>query len=357
VTASASALRAWAARYPALAAILACTVGGTVCAVLHTPLPWMIGPLTAMALLKFGGVDLHAPRGARAAGQLVIGTALGLYFTPLVALEVVSRWELLLAAAALATMLAYGGAWFISRFSDTDRITALFASVPGGATEMAVLGERYGARVDRIAVAQSLRILMVVIIVPFAFAAAGVKGADVYAQVDVPPSAPGLALLFACTIAGGFAFMLIRFPNAWMLGPLAMCIVLTASGVAWTSMPTLLTNAGQLLMGCALGSRFEQASMRRAPRFVLVVAASVLVAMACSVGFAALLARISLVPLPTLVLATAPGGIAEMCITAKVLQLGVPLVTAAHVTRVVILVTTTGPIFRAVRGALRARRS
>jgi len=38
-----------------------------------------------------------------------------------------------------------------------------------------------------------------------------------------------------------------------------------------------------------------------------------------------------------------------MCITAKVLQLGVPLVTAAHVVRVLILITTTGPSFRVAR--------
>jgi uncharacterized membrane protein AbrB (regulator of aidB expression) len=43
------------------------------------------------------------------------------------------------------------------------------------------------------------------------------------------------------------------------------------------------------------------------------------------------------------VLATATGGIAEMCITAKVLQLGVPPVTVPHVTRVLKLVTTTAP--------------
>jgi hypothetical protein len=49
----------------------------------------------------------------------------------------------------------------------------------------------------------------------------------------------------------------------------------------------------------------------------------------------------------TLVLATAPGGLAEMCITAKVLQLGVPLVTAAHVTRVFLLLVSTGPVYRA----------
>ena len=35
-----------------------------------------------------------------------------------------------------------------------------------------------------------------------------------------------------------------------------------------------------------------------------------------------------------------------MCITAKVLQLGVPLVTAAHVARVIVLLTLTGPIYR-----------
>jgi uncharacterized membrane protein AbrB (regulator of aidB expression) len=52
---------------------------------------------------------------------------------------------------------------------------------------------------------------------------------------------------------------------------------------------------------------------------------------------------------PSAVLATAPGGIAEMCITAKVLQLGVPLVTAAHVTRVIVLVTGTGVFFRGMR--------
>jgi uncharacterized membrane protein AbrB (regulator of aidB expression) len=47
----------------------------------------------------------------------------------------------------------------------------------------------------------------------------------------------------------------------------------------------------------------------------------------------------------TLVLGTAPGGIAEMCITAKVLQLGVPLVTAFHVARVVVILLTTVPLY------------
>ena len=76
------------------------------------------------------------------------------------------------------------------------------------------------------------------------------------------------------------------------------------------------------------------------------VCLSVVFAMLASALSAWSLAVLGSVPVATMVLATAPGGMAEMCVTAKVLQLGVPLVTAAHVARVIILVTTTGPTFR-----------
>jgi hypothetical protein len=338
-----------AALVSGLAGLAACALGGAVCALLHVPLPWMIGPLFTMAALKLAGFEFAAPRGGRAAGQVIIATALGLYFTPAVATEVLGRWELLLAAALFATLLAYAGAWVISRFSDTDRTTAFFASVPGGAMEMAILGERFGAKLDRIALAQSLRILMVVTAVPFALTATGVKGSELSAQAGGHFAAPGLAAIAGLAVTGGFLFHRLRFPNAFMLGPLAVTIALTASGVWWSSVPVVLTNAAQVLLGCALGARFEREFMRRAPRFVAVVVLSVIVALALSAGFAAVLAHFGAVAFGTMVLATAPGGIAEMCITAKVLQFGVPLVTAAHVARVVILVTLTAPVFRLAR--------
>jgi membrane AbrB-like protein len=330
----------------AVRAVVACTLGGALCVWLGTPLPWMIGPLFTMAALKLAGFELAAPRGGRELGQIIIAAALGLYFTPDVAREVGGRWALCIAAALFATLLSYAGAWFISRFSDTDRTTAFFASVPGGATEMAILGERFGAKLDRIALAQSLRILIVVTAIPFSFAALGVHGSDVHAPVATAFSPGGLAALLACAAAGAFACQRLGVPNAFMLGALAVVVGVTASGIEWSAMPTPLANAGQVLLGCSLGARFEREFMRRAPRFVFVVASSVLVAMALSAAFALLLARLGSVAPGTMVLATAPGGIAEMCITAKVVQLGVPLVTAAHVARVVMLVTLTAPVFR-----------
>ncbi len=332
-----------------LLALALCAAAGAAFALLRLPLPWMIGPLAAMACCNFAGAGLRAPRGGRELGQIVIGTALGLYFTPMVAREVVSYWSLLLLAGLFAIALGAGAGWILSYTGGIDRTTAFFASVAGGAAEMTLLGERYGARADYVALAQSLRILAVVIVVPFALTYSGAHGNEVFQATTLPVSWGRLVLLLGIAALAGAGLNATGMPNAFMFGPLAAVIALTAGEVQFSSMPALLSNTAQVLLGCALGARFQRRSLQSAPRFLGGVLVSVTIAMAVAAAFAAVLARFSGLPIASLILATAPGGIAEMCITAKVLQLGVPLVTAAHVTRVVVLITTTGPTYRAVR--------
>ena len=344
-------------RYPVFSALLICGASGAVFSVLHAPLPWLIGPLLAMACGKFFGARLASPKGGRAAGQLVIGCALGLYFTPVVAGEVVAHWPVLIAAAVFAVVLAYASGWFLTRTTGLDATTALFASVPGGAAEMTILGERFGARPDRVVLAQSLRVMIVVVIVPFVFTSLGVHGIDPNRPAQPDVDAAGLLALLAMAAAAGTLLAKLRVPNAWMLGPLAVAIGLTVGGVGLSAMPVWLSNAAQVLLGCALGSGFERASLRAAPRFIAMVCVSVVLAILGSALFAWGVALAAAVPISTMVLATAPGGMAEMCVTAKVLQLGVPLVTAAHVARVIILVTTTAPTFRLAKRLTRRLRA
>jgi uncharacterized protein len=331
---------------PALAALAICGASGALFSALHAPLPWMIGPLVAMAAGKFLGANIASPGGGRAAGQLIIACALGLYFTPVVAREVAAHWYLLIAAALLAVLLACASGWFLMRTAGLDATTALFASVPGGAAEMTVLGERFGARSDRVVLAQALRVLIVVVIVPFAFTALDLHGADAYQPAQVAVDGPGLVALLGLAALAGGTLARLRIPNAWMLGPLAVAVALTLGEVGLSAIPTWLSNAAQLLIGCSLGSGFERESLKTSHRFIGMVCVSVALAMLVSALCAWGLALIGAVPVATMVLATAPGGMAEMCVTAKVLQLGVPLVTAAHVTRVIILVTATAPMFR-----------
>jgi membrane AbrB-like protein len=337
-----------------LLALLLCAAAGAACAWLRIPLPWMIGPLLAMAACNFAGAELRSAPGARATGQIVIGTALGLYFTPLVGHEVAQHWSLLFLVALIAIFLGVLGGWVLSRTSGIDAKTAFFASVPGGAAEMAILGERFHARVDRIALAQSLRVLVVVIVIPFALTYSGAHGAETYVPVSVPFRWERLAPLLAMGAAAAWFLNRLRMPNAFFFGPLAVAIALTVNDLQLSSVPTPLTNAAQMMLGCALGARFERRSLESAPRYVTAVLISVVVAIAVAAAFGWGVAILAGLSVPSMILAMAPGGIAEMCITAKVLQLGVPLVTAAHVMRVLVLIVSTGPAFRLAR-ALQAR--
>ncbi len=331
-----------------LAAALACEA-------LRTPLPWMIGPLLAVAGTRVAGRPVSAPWGGRQVGQWIIGTALGLYFTPLVAERVSGLIWLLLLGAAFAIAVGYICGYFLSVLGGTDRTTAMFASVPGGAAEMAVLGERFGARVDQVAAAQSLRILLVVVTIPSVLAALGLHGADPFVAASNETRWPALAAMLAVTGAAGLLLTRLGVPNAFVLGALAVAIPLTIAGVSTSAMPRWMVNGAQLLLGCALGSRFNRSFLARAPRFAAAVVATVALAMGISVLFALLMARVTGIHPATLVLATAPGGIAEMAVTARVLELGVPMVTSFHVTRLMLLLTCTGPLFAWLRERRRRR--
>lgn len=330
-----------------------CFISGWVASSLHIPLPWMIGPLLVLASANFSGYRLDCPLGLRQTGQVIIATALGLYFTPEVGKEVIAHWGVLALAALLSAALAWVGAELLVRMSKVDRATAFFASVPGGAAEMTNLGERFGALSDRIALAQSVRVMLVVVIVPIALTLSGVHGSDIYQPASVPLNLPGLAGLLAITAAVGFLLRRIDAPNPFMLGPLFASIALTTAEFEFSSMPQVMTNAAQMFIGCALGSKFRQEFLSTAPRFIAVSTVATLFGIVIAAMVGSGLGWGAEIAIPTMILATAPGGIAEMCITAQVLHLGVPLITAAHVTRVVFLILSTGPLFRAARWARR----
>ena len=318
---------------------------------LGMPLPWLLGPLLAVAAAGVLGAPVDCPAPLRHGGQWVIGTSLGLTFTP----------PVLAAVLTLAPAMAAGIGWallagalygrVLARFAGHGdaaqrRATAHFAAAFGGASEMAVLGERHGGRVDLIAMAHSLRVLIVVVTIPFALQAAGFES-RLPASVGAGAVRPGgLVLLAALTLGGAWLLRRAGGPNPFVLGSLAVALVLTGAGVELSALPATVSQGGQLLIGCALGARFTPDFVRSAPRWVAAVVAGAFALIALSGAFAWGVAQGAAQPWLTVLLGTSPGGIAEMCITAKVLQLGVPVVTAFHGTRYLEVRLATGPLFR-----------
>jgi uncharacterized protein len=330
------------------AALLVCAGGGALFAVLHTPLPWMMGSMLAMAAVQMAGAGLEPLPGGRNAGMMVVGVSLGLYFTAPIVHEVATFWPWFIALGLAAVGFGTVSALVLARLSGVDRATAYFGSMPGGASEMAVMGEAYGARPDRVAFAHSVRMLFVVTVFPIGITLAGFSATDEYRPVVTPFDPKGLAEIFAIAVVAGMIARRMRLPTAYMMGPLVATIVLTVAGVRFSSVPTPLTNVAQVLLGCALGARFDSSFLRTAPRFVAALVPSIALMLVLAATVGALLAWSSGAYLGSGLLAAAPGGIAEMSITAKVLRIGVAFVTAAHVVRYIVVVFLTVPVFRLI---------
>ena len=109
--------------------------------------------------------------------------------------------------------------------------------------------------------------------------------------------------------------------------------VLTASGVLSGRLPSGLLNAGQFLIGIALGARFRREVVLRLLPFAGISALFTAAMSALLLGYGALASAIVAIDPATAMLGAVPGGMAEMALTAQALHLSVPLVTAFHVVR------------------------
>lgn len=320
---------------------------GALCANLAGfPLPWLLGPLLLVAATRIKGVQSACARQVRNAGQWVIGTSLGLYFTPHVAANLVDHYGLILLSVGYALFLGVAGTWVLQRYAGLDFRSAWFGSAIGGASEMVSMAERHHARADLVASVHSLRVLMVVVIVPFSFQLLGILGTDPVVPGPRVVQPMGLLWLVLGSCAAALLFRRLRVPSAWVLGPMFFALALTVQNIELSALPQYVSWAGQLMIGWSLGDRYRPGFFRHAPRLLLIVALFTLGMLASSLGLAWLSSLGTDLPVSTLVLGLAPGGIAEMTITAKVLGLGVPLVTALHVVRMLAVVLLTTPLYR-----------
>ena len=321
------------------------SAGGYLASLIGWPLPWMVGSLLAVILLRcLAGLELKEVPGARKTGQWLVGTGIGLHFSPAVLEQVLQHGGLLVAGALLTSLTCLIGIALL-RSAGVERTTAFFASMPGGASEMVNLGLRNGANAGQVAAAQSLRLLLVVLCVPALFQWwLGVPPALEQQLVNSDP------LALAVLLAGGVLFALfwqrLCQPNPWLLGP----ILFSAAGTMLLDRPLSLppgtSELGQWLIGSALGCHFSREFFRGAPRFVGLVVLATGLAMLASALAAKGLSWLGELDPRSLMLGMMPGGIAELSLTAEALALSVPLITGLQVLRLMCVLFFAEPLFR-----------
>ena len=215
---------------------------------------------------------------------------------------------------------------------------------------MTLMAERYQARTDLVAASHSLRLVLVVVCLPFGMQWFQAHwGLQVNSNLLPGPRIwlwSGIFYLAMATGAGALFMAFIKRNNPWFMGPLVVSMGVTLAGIQWTAIPSEMSNMAQLFIGISLGVRFERDFLHTAPKWLLSVAVGTFGMLLASIAFGWALAWGTGLHPATLILGTSPGGIAEMAITAKVLELGAPVVTAFQVCRLMAVLLIVGPLYR-----------
>ena len=289
---------------------------------------------------------MRGPVGSRQFGQILVGSAIGLYFTPVVATIVASHLPWMLLVALVSICLGSVGAIIVGRFAGLDRATGFFGNVPGGMAEMMEFGDRFGAQPVPLALSQLTRVTLVILSIPPALTFIGQTGDDVFVPLAREVDWEWLVALIAGACAAALVLFRLGMPNCWMLGSAIFTGLLTVFEFEISAMPGEGLSVAQVLIGVALGERFDRKAMASAPRVILGAALTTIVMMAVSLLMAVFIAEQTGVVTSALIAAAAPGGLAEMSLTAAVLNLGVPLVTAYHIVRIILITVLTLPAYR-----------
>ena len=329
-------------------------IGGFTAHYLHVPLAWMLGPLFVCMAASVAGLPAEVPLWMRANFMLLIGLFLGESFEGM-SIDAVLQWPVSMAGSVLYMPVATAAAYFYYRRTVAqDPMTALCSSIPGGLTAVVLVSGAIGADERDVALAQSLRIAIVVCMAPLvAFGILGYEDAAAEAfEAQKLISLPDLALLLTVSFA---LILLLRntgIPILGMVCPLFASAVLRLTGTIEGVLPHWLVEVGLLVLGASVGSRFAGVPLRRLFGFGVLTFVGTAILMAIAALFAAGVAAITGQPLVALLLAYAPGGVAEMSLIAFAIDADSGFVAMHHLVRIVfvmVMVPVMAAWFNAAR--------
>ncbi|MGC1498184.1 MAG: AbrB family transcriptional regulator [Sulfitobacter sp.] len=312
-------------------------IGAALAWALSMPVYMLLGPVIAVSLASLSGLRTTIDVRLRDACFVVIGIAVGAGFDS-DALGAMLRWPLAFVFMALIIwlimVLCQG---LLSRFFGFDRRSALLASAPGHLSFVIAMATDTGSDVARISITQSVRLLALTLVVPFAAVAMGIElGGSIAPQgqaMDVV-SVIGLIIL---SVALGFVFQRFAVPAPLLLGGMVASAMGHLTGIVPGVMPEWLILPAYLVLGALIGTRFSGVTPKR---FVGGLAAGVTITLV-AVGLAALgaapVAWALGMPLAHVLVAFAPGGLETMIAMGAVLGVIPGFVAACHISRLLVL--------------------
>jgi membrane AbrB-like protein len=323
-------------------------LGGLLFTAMHTPIPWLLGPMVFMLLgSQVAKWPLMWPVSIRDYGILIVGYSIGLTLTEEALHGILQQLPMMLLMTLLLIGLCVLTAYIASKVTDFDFPSLLVGSIPGGLSQMVSLAEEMKSiNLTLVTFLQVTRLIMIVFCVPFLLFSPWIGGttggsSDQQQLIDVATWGalfPEILLYAPLCVAGAWVARKLRFPTAFMLGPMiVMCVIQLSTTMHTPSLPTSLLNVSQLMIGSHVGLMLKPEQLQRKTQTVTLAVISSVLLIAGALGLSYLLMNVFSLSAATSLLSMAPGGMDQMSIMAHEVNADLSVVSGYQLFRILFI--------------------
>ncbi|MBE9198870.1 MULTISPECIES: AbrB family transcriptional regulator [unclassified Nodularia (in: cyanobacteria)] len=314
---------------------------------------WIFGGIASGAIVLQGSRILYQyypkpNRNARKVGMALVGLTVGASSSNSDLTSLAADIPIFIFLTLFLLVCGSCIGYLYSRLSQTNLLTSMLATVPGGVGVMSSIAADYNRNVTLVALVQAIRVTSVVLLIPFIAR----TSVDSVLSPQTLPVAVGLlsfdpdqiGLLFLALLITTLVVYLAglcKMPAAEFFGALVVGLAFN-SVVHWLpvfgdlnfSPPAVIKLFGQLLLGITIGEYWGDKPNigKRAVGYAFMSVGMTLVAGAIAAMLAMQLTSWDWL---TCLLVTAPGGAPEMILLSLALNHNVEIVTTGHLVRLI----------------------
>jgi membrane AbrB-like protein len=302
-------------------------MGGCLFFILHLPVPWMLGPLTAILIFKFSFKHykqaVYWPPLLHHVPLVILGYVMGSSFSIDTRREIIRLFPGMFVSTAIIIGISLLTGLIIYRYIGVSYSTGILGSIPGGLTQTVMLCEEIeGADISVVTFMQTIRLLTVVFVVPFlvvhsslALTPTAINSQSVSSALLLTNQYPLLIFYTGIALLGGAIAKKIGLPTPFLMGPMLSIAIKS------------FDNFKRLLFFALLST-------------LTIIGVSLLVGYGLTLFYS--------MDLLTAFLATSPGGMSEMAVTALSVNANLSIVTSYQLFRVLLINLMLLPILKRV---------
>lgn len=307
------------------------------------------------AVVTLGGAPVREPpKWIAVSARTILGLTTGAAVT-VETIRAVARAALPVSLMVLALMaISLIAAWALYRFSRMPLPTALCGAAPGALSAMVALADDLKGDTPTVASLHLVRLVSVLLVMPL-IATAAFTPAVPLTSTSIPTTASAadfqgarILLLLGLGLVAGFWASRHQFPAGDFLAGMILAAALNPTLLHLSRIPSFGNLFAQWIIGCGVGTSVTRETLRQFKPYALAGALMTAFLILTGMALGWLLWLITDLDLLTCLLGTSPGGATTLIILAGELGADAQLVSAMHVSRMILIMLLLPALVRFV---------